>query len=116
MPVAGPNRPVRVNACLSFSSFLAGPRQSCLAEFFQVEVSVAGRGVQRSVAQHIGNQLQAGTAAMSPCGPSVAQNMRAGGINPGASESPPNNPPHTAQLQRFAHWRPMADKQSPAVG
>src|SRR5207249_9895700 len=85
-PADGPDKRVPCSAW-SFSSLDPGPRQSDLAEFLQVDVSITRGGSQRSVAQQIGNQLEADPAAMRPSRPGVTQDVGTRGLNPARGES-----------------------------
>src|ERR1700678_3284311 len=88
-----PSRPVHEKAS-SVSFAYLGPRQSRLAEFFQVDVSVTQRGLQGAVAEYVCDQLQTGATPMSIRGPGVPKDMSPTGSNSTSLKTTPNHVAH----------------------
>jgi hypothetical protein len=85
-----PDKLVRVGPCWNASWLGARPRQGCLAQFFEVNFGVRRSGLQRSVPQKIGDELQSRSSLMSQGNPTAAQNMWPRGFDPAPSKGAPN--------------------------
>jgi hypothetical protein len=82
-----------------------------LAQFFEVNLSVRSGGLQRLVAQKIGDEFQSRSLPMSQCSPTAAQYMRSGSLNAAAGEGPPNGVSYPVGRQGPAPWSQKADKE-----
>jgi hypothetical protein len=86
---------------VSFSYF--GPGQRRLPEFFQIDMRVTQRGLQGTVAENIGDQLQTGTTPMGAGGPCVPEDVSPTGSNPASLKRTPNHGAHAARADRATY-------------
>jgi hypothetical protein len=63
------------------------------------------------VAQDIGDQFEVGSPLMRKCRPTLAQDVRPGGLDAASVKGPPNDIAHPIRGQRLAERRPKTDKE-----